>query len=150
MSIKRQCAKPANIVELITKGAMEMVITVNTLGHTTGEVNIEECASPLSAGLLTLPTKSRPVSLQQLLSGASQMASFQKKRSYFEKQTKKKMEENSSRTAPSSTDACNSIVHALMCRRQGGNWADIHIYFFSLFVLLESFFASFRGIGNIQ
>ena len=62
---------------------------------------------------------------------------------------KKKMEENSSRTAPSSTDACNSIVHALMCRRQGGNWADIHIYFFSLFVLLESFFAYFRGIRNI-
>ena len=150
MSIKRQCAKPANIIELITKGAMEMVITVNTLSHTTGEVNIDECASPLSAGLLTLPTKSRPVSLQQLLSGASQMASFQKKRSYFEKKNKKKMEENSSRTAPSSTDACNSIVHALMCRRQGGNWADIHIYFFSLFVLLEFLFALFRGIGNIQ
>jgi len=65
------------------------------------------------------------------------------------RKTKKNMEENSSRTAPSSTDACNSIVHALMCRRQGGNWADIHIYFFSLFVLLESFFASFRGIRNI-
>ena len=65
------------------------------------------------------------------------------------KKKKKNMEENSSRTAPSSTDACNSIVHALMCRRQGGNWADIHIYFFSLFVLLESFFASFRGIRNI-
>ena len=69
-------AKPAKITELITKGAMEMVITVNTLVHTTGEVNIDEYASTLSAGLLTLPTKSRPVSLQQLLSGASQMASF--------------------------------------------------------------------------
>ena len=41
------------------------------------------------------------------------------KGSYLEKQ--KNMEENNSRTAPSSTDACNSIVHALMCRRQGGN-----------------------------
>ena len=32
---------------------MEMVITVNTLVHTTGEVNIDEYASTLSAGLLT-------------------------------------------------------------------------------------------------
>ena len=28
--------------------------------------------------------------------------------------------EDSSRTVPSSADACMSIVHALMCRRQGG------------------------------
>ena len=46
-------AKPAKITELITKGAMEMVIKIDALGHTTGEVNIDECASPLSAGLLT-------------------------------------------------------------------------------------------------
>ena len=127
---------------------MEMVITVNTLVHTTGEVNIDECASPLSAGLLTYQQN-----LDRSVYNSCYLAPVRwrhfRKRGHISKKTKQNMEENSSRTAPSSTDACNSIVHALMCRRQGGNWADIHIYFFSLFVLLESFFASFRGIGNI-
>ena len=127
---------------------MEMVITVNTLVHTTGEVNIDEYASTLSAGLLTYQQN-----LDRSVYNSCYLAPVRwrhfRKRGHISKKTKKNMEENSSRTAPSSTDACNSIVHALMCRRQGGNWADIHIYFFSLFVLLESFFASFRGIGNI-
>ena len=127
---------------------MEMVITVNTLVHTTGEVNIDEYASTLSAGLLTYQQN-----LDRSVYNSCYLAPVRwrhfRKRGHISKKNKKKMEENSSRTAPSSTDACNSIVHALMCRRQGGNWADIHIYFFSLFVLLESFFASFRGIGNI-
>ena len=59
-----------------------------------------------------------------------------RKRGHISKKTKKNMEENSSRTAPSSTDACNSIVHALMCRRQGGNWADISTYLFLQLVCL--------------
>ena len=140
-------AKPAKITELITKGAMEMVITVNTLVHTTGEVNIDEYASTLSAGLLTYQQNLDRSVYNSCYLAPVRWRHFRKRgHKYFEKHT---MEENSSRTAPSSTDACNSIVHALMCRRQGGNWGDIHIYFFSLFVLLESFFASFRGIGNI-
>ena len=114
---------------------MEMVIKIDALGHTTGEVNIDECASPLSAGLLTYQQN-----LDRSVYNSCYLAPVRwrhfRKRGHISK-NKKNMEENSSRTAPSSTDACNSIVHALMCRRQGGNWADIHIYFFSLFVLLE-------------
>ena len=61
------------------------------------------------------------------------------------RKTKKNMEENSSRTAPSSTDACNSIVHALMCRRQGGNWADISTYLFLQLVCLTWISLHFLG-----
>ena len=124
-------AKPAKITELITKGAMEMVITV--IQQVRSILRSARAHSPPACSL------TNKISTGQSTTAVIWRQSdgvILEKEVIFRKKQKKNMEENSSRTAPSSTDACNSIVHALMCRRQGGNWADISTYLFLQLVCL--------------
>ena len=98
---------------------------INELGQCHRQVIIDECASPTppasqlhQAQLTRQQNLGRSVQQNSCYLAPVRWHHF-RKRVIFRKT--KNMEENNSRTAPSSTDACNSIVHALMCRRQGGN-----------------------------
>ena len=137
-------AKLANIAELFTKGAMEMVITINTLGHTTGEVNIDECASTLSAGLLTYQQN-----LDRSVYNSCYLAPVRwrhfRKRGHISKKNKiwRKI-------VVELRLLLLMLATVLFMHWCAGDKEVILLYsFLHLFVLFESPFALFRGIGNI-